>query len=58
MFVVVFGAIDLAGLAILLAGDLGALLRRQLAAVGLTVRANLMIDFRLVPFQMGSFSGG
>jgi len=45
MFVVVFRAIDLAGLAILLAGDLGTLLRRQLAAVGLTVRANLMIDF-------------
>src|ERR1700704_15717 len=58
MLVVVFGAVDLAGLEILLAGDLGALLRRHLAAVGLTVRANLMIDFRLVPFQVGSFSGG
>src|SRR3981189_3061194 len=56
MLVVVFGAVDLAGLAILLAGDLGALLRRQLAAVGLTVRANLMIDSCLISFQMSGFS--
>src|SRR5437588_460557 len=54
--VVVLGAIDLPRLAILLAVDLGALLRRQFAAVGSPVRANLVVDARLISFQVGRFS--
>src|ERR1700682_722750 len=56
MFVVVLGAIDLAGLAILLAVGLGALLVRQLAPVGLPLGANLLVDSCLISFQMSSLS--
>ena len=58
MFVVVLVAVDLAGLAVLLAGDLGTLLRGKFTAVGLTVSADLVIDSRLVSLQVGSLSRG
>jgi len=58
MFVVVLVAVDLAGLAVLLAGDLGTFLRGKFTAVGLTVSADLVIDSRLVSFQVGSLSSG
>jgi hypothetical protein len=56
MFVVVLVAVDLAGLAVLLAGDLGTFLRGKFTAVGLAVGADLVIDSRLVSFQVGSLS--
>src|SRR5579864_2323585 len=57
MFVVVLVPVDLARLAVLLAIDLGMLLRRQLAAVGLPVGPNLLVDARLVVLKVRGFTG-
>jgi hypothetical protein len=58
MPVVVLVAVDLAGLAVLFPVDLGSLRGRKFAAVGLPVSAHLLIDSRLIFFEMGSLSGG
>ena len=57
VFAVMFLAIDLTACAILLAVDLALFLAGQLAAVGLTIRMNLLVDALLAILRPGCLAG-